>query len=162
MNHLIRIYSRRVFHLQIDLILLPTVLLFFVLTAQAQTDVRLPATGGSGGSEFVARCPEGKLLTGFELHAGDWVDSIRPLCVTDYGLYDVTTPEPYPSKFGGDTGTRLPLLCTDHYDKGITIPLAPIVLGMYVGSEGRQTITVNRTHLICGVADPDESAGLDN
>jgi hypothetical protein len=129
---------------------------FFIPSAEAQNDVQLPAVGGGGGSGFVARCPEGKVLTGFDMRAGDVVDAVSPLCVTDYGLYSVSGPETYPSKAGGDGGNAFRLLCSDHYTKPITIPLAPIVLGMYIGSEGRNTVSVNRIHLICGVADPGE------
>jgi hypothetical protein len=149
------------------LICLTVAMMFAVLSVQAQTDAMLPAIGGGGGSEFVARCPEGKLLTGFGLQAGDWVDAIRPICVADYAVYSVSPDEPYPSKFGGDGGHPRQLLCEnastkDGHGELITIPLAPIVLGMYVGSEGKHTVTVNRIHLICGVADPDDIEKIDD
>jgi hypothetical protein len=167
MKHAIIKRTRLRSQLFIRIIGLTAAMLFVVLSAHAQTDAVLPAIGGGGGSEFVARCPEGKLLTGFELGAGDWVDAVRPICVADYEVYSVSTDEPYPSKFGGDGGHPRQLLCKnastkDGHGELITIPLAPIVLGMYVGSEGKQTVTVNRIHLICGVADPDDIEKIDD
>jgi hypothetical protein len=125
------------------LILLPAALLCFVLSAQAQTDAILPPMGGGGGSQFVARCPQGQFLTGFKLRTGDEIDGIQPLCVTAYAPADVGPPQPYPSYFGGSGGGPRDLLCpTD----------APIVTGLYIYEEGRVIITVDSIHLFCGVA----------
>src|SRR6202171_6099789 len=90
--------------LLVRLICLPAVMLFFVLSAQAQTAAILPPFGGHGGGQFVARCPQGQLLTGFDLRTGDDVDAIRPLCVTAYGPAEAGPIEPYPSMFGGNGG----------------------------------------------------------
>jgi hypothetical protein len=126
------------------LICVPAAMLFFVLSAQAQTDAILPPLGGSGGGQFIARCPQGQLLTGFELRTGDDVDAIRPLCITAYEPAEVGPIERYPSKFGGDGGgdTRQ-LVCPRD---------APIVTGMFVYSEGFVTEIVNNIHLFCGLA----------
>src|SRR5262249_4615536 len=40
----------------------PAVILFFVLSAPAQSSVILPPIGGRGGGQFVARCPQGQHL----------------------------------------------------------------------------------------------------
>src|ERR1035437_3909022 len=160
-------YSRERSQLLVRLICVSVAILFCILSAEAQNDVRLPAVGGGGGSPFVARCPDGELLTGFDLQAGDWVDAIRPVCVPDYGITSVGGFDRYPSKFGGDGGHQRQLFCTDVPTETETYTtldgrkhtatnlISPIVLGMYVGSEGKKTVTVNRIHLICGVADPD-------
>ena len=172
MKRLIMKCTRQRSHLFVRLICLTGAMVFFDLSAHAQNDVMLPAVGGGGGSRFVARCPEGKLLAGLELNAGDWVASVRPQCVADYGLYSVSLALAYPSTFGGDGGRPVSLACTNFHNgpigglkngsrSGITIPFAPIVLGMYVGSEGKRTVTVNRIHLICGVADPENINSYD-
>src|SRR5260370_9769763 len=94
---------------QSRLICVPAAMLFFILSAHAQTDAPLPLTGGSGGDDFHGRCPQGQFLTGFELRTGDDVDAIRPICVTAYGPADVGPPAPYPTQFGGRVGDPRPL-----------------------------------------------------
>jgi hypothetical protein len=126
------------------LIGVPAALLFFVLSAQAQADAIRQPIGGSGGSQFVARCQQGQHLTGFELRVGNDVDAIRPICVTAYGRAEAGPLEPYPSKFGGTGGgADLQLLCPRDN---------PIVVAMYVRAEGVRTTSVNNIHLFCGVA----------
>jgi hypothetical protein len=151
---------------QCRLILASAAMWFFVLSAQAQTDAILPPLGGPGGSQFVARCPQGQLLTGFELRTGDDVDAIRPLCVTAYGPRETSDAslttgsglitiykDPWGTKFdlvklesgwyGGTGGGIRNIICPQD---------APIVTGMFVGWEGRKIYTVNNIHLFCGVA----------
>ena len=41
----------------------------------------LAQIGGDGGSEFSEDCPEGAVLTGLALHAGDDVDAVQMLCL---------------------------------------------------------------------------------
>src|SRR6266566_4177283 len=89
MKHLTMKYTRRRSEWRSHLIFVPAALLFFVLSAQAQTDAVLPPIGGEGGGQYVGRCPQGQFLTGFDLMTGDFVDKIRPLCVTAYGPADV-------------------------------------------------------------------------
>ncbi len=125
------------------LICVSAALLFFVLSAQAQTDVPLPPIGGGGGYPFKARCPQGQFLTGFDLRTGDFVDAIRPLCVTANGPAEPGPIEPYPSMFGGTGGGPRQLVCSRD---------TPIVTAMYVYSEGKQIVSVNSIHLFCGVA----------
>ena len=150
MKHVTMKYPRRRSEWRSRLICVPAALLFFVLSAQAQTDVILPPIGGDGGGQFVARCPQGQFLTGFELRTGDDVDAIRPICVTAYGPADVGPLVPGKTSFGGNGGGLRQLLCPKD---------APIVTGMYVGSEGiwagnrkPNTISVNNIHLWCGLA----------
>src|SRR5205807_4206394 len=119
------------------LICVPAAMLFFVLSAQAQTDVILPPIGGGGGGQFVGRCPQGQLLTGFKLRAGDWVDAIRPICVNAYGPAEVAPIIflPYGNNmFGGNGGDPRELVCPRD---------APIVIGMDVKAEGLHVISVN-------------------
>src|SRR5260221_14715432 len=63
------------------LICVPAAMLFFILSAPAQTDAILPLLGGRGGGQFVARCPQGQYLTGVELRTGNDVEAIRIICV---------------------------------------------------------------------------------
>lgn len=118
-------------------------MLFFVLPAQAQRDFMLPPIGGDGGGNFINRCPQGQLLTGFDLHTGDDVDAIRPICVTAYGPTDVGPRVAGGIWSGGNGGGPRQLLCPGN---------APIVTGMYVDGLGVDTIIVNKIHLFCGIA----------
>jgi hypothetical protein len=122
---------------------MPLAMLFFFLSAQAQTDAVLPPIGGGGGGSFVARCPQGQLLTGFELRTGEWVDAIRLICVTPYGPADVGPPIAGGERFGGNGGSLQQLPCPRNM---------PIVTGMYVRSWGVETETVASLGLFCGVA----------
>jgi hypothetical protein len=150
---------------QSRLIPVPLAMLLFVLSAQAQTDAILPPLGGSGGGQFVTRCPQDQLLTGFELRTGDDVDAIRPLCVTAYGpretsdallttgsglrgtgiksVLGIELQELENGWYGGTGGGIRNIICPKD---------APIVTGMYVRAEGVYTITVNNIHLFCGIA----------
>ncbi len=114
------------------------------LSAQAQADAVLEPIGGKGGSHFVARCPERKYLTGFDLRVGGNVDAIRPLCVSAYAPAQAGVIEPYRFGFGGTGGGGdVRVVCrTD----------APVVAGIRVGYEGAQTKIVNNIHLFCGLA----------
>ena len=137
-------YTRRELQWRSRLIFVPAALLFFVLSAQAQTDAILPPIGGGGGGQFVARCPQGQFLTGFDLRTGDDVDAIRPICVTAYGPADVGPLVPGKVSFGGNGGGPRQLLCPKD---------APIVTGIDVGAEGTfYTTSVNNIHLWCGLA----------
>lgn len=142
MKYLTTKYTRRRWQWRSRLICVPAALLFFVLSAQAQTDVILPPIGGTGGGQFVAPCPQGQLLTGFELRTGDDVDAIRPICVTAYGPADVGPLVPGVTSFGGNGGGPRQLLCPKD---------APVVTGMFVRAEGVDTLSVNNIHLWCGV-----------
>ncbi|MGH9893006.1 MAG: hypothetical protein ACREA0_13650, partial [bacterium] len=62
------------------------------LSGTARGDSFLTAIGGDGGGQFVAPCPPGQNLTGFELRVGNDVDAIRPVCVVAYGPRDVSAP----------------------------------------------------------------------
>jgi hypothetical protein len=143
MKHLTMKYTRRRLQWRSRLICVPATLLFLVLSAQAQTDAILPPIGGDGGNQFVARCPQGQFLTGFDLRTGDDVDAIRPICVTAYGPADVGPLVPGGTSFGGNGGGPRQLLCPKD---------APIVTGMFVGSQGDDSMIVNQIHLFCGIA----------
>lgn len=143
-------------------------------------EVFLPAVGGRGGSQFLAPCPAGQSLAGFELRAGDDVDAIRPLCVTAYSSGSVTSPrltngsgliqhyssgsrevmgEPY-SELLGDW-SELPQDWHGGTGGGrasVVCPRArPIVVAMYVAAEGVNTVSVNNIHLYCGLAQPSQA-----
>ena len=127
------------------LIFVPAAMLFFVLSAQAQTDAMLPPIGGDGGGQFIARCPQGQFLAGLELRTGNDVDAIRVICVTAYGPADVGPLVAGGESFGGNgegLGT-VQLLCPRD---------GPIVTAMYVRYEGADTHIVNNIHLFCGAA----------
>ena len=129
----------------------------------------LPPIGGTGGGQFIAPCPAGQNLAGFELRAGDDIDAIHPLCVSAYSTGSVTAPQltegsgfldnvtgqPTNSGFvklpydwhGGIGGGRASVVCP--HDR-------PIVVAMYVAAEGVHTVTVNNIHLFCGLALPSQ------
>lgn len=112
--------------------------------AFAQADAILPEIGGGGGGQFTGRCPQGEVLTGFDLRAGDDIDAIAPICIPAVaGQF-----KPYPQKFGGDGGSPVQVVCPNE---------APAVMGLTVGFEGVRTITVNSIHLYCGRSDATSS-----
>ena len=115
-------------------------LLCFALSARAQP---LPPIGGPGGSPFIARCPQGQHLNGFELRAANDVDAIRPICVTAYGPSDVGPPVPGGIWFGGDGGSPRQLVCPSDM---------PIVIKMVVDYGGIDTKIVYNIYLWCGTA----------
>jgi hypothetical protein len=129
------------------LIVTASAILFFAHAAHAQTDVKLDLIGGRGGGNFDARCPQGQLLTVFELRTGDNVDAIKPLCVTAFGPSDVGPLVPGGIWFGGTGGGQRQLVCLN----------TPIMTGMYVLAEGKDNVVVTHIHLFCGVAGPTQS-----
>ena len=149
----------------------PAAMLAFAVNAHAQDRV-IPPVGGPGGSEFVARCPPGQLLGGVELHAGDDVDAIRPLCRTvskhveqileanndirapqkyvDYVTYLASEAEATTEWFGNRGTSKITTLECNNVDGGPgEAAAAPIVAGIYVEAEGVDMVTVNRITLLC-------------
>ena len=117
---------------------------FFVLLAlPATAQVQLPALGGPGGGTFVAQCPAGQILRGFDLRTGDDVASLRPVCGVA-SRPDGVAGEAAVGPFHGDGGgTPVRIAC----------PLAvPAVIGMTVMDEGQDTDIVNAIQLSCGLA----------
>jgi len=125
------------------LIGMPLSTLCFVSSAFAQTDQTLPAMGGGGGGQFVARCQQGEILAGLELRTGNDVDAIRPICVVPYSANVGGPHSAYPTSFGGPGGGTVRLVCPDN---------AIAVAGLEVGYEGEQTKIINNVHLFCSVA----------
>lgn len=133
------------------------------LASGAKAESYLPKIGGSGGSQFNARCPTGNNLTGFELRVGDDVDAIRAVCVVSYGPREISTPplttgsglveihksalgslnEVAPGWHGGPGGRIERLFCPAR---------TPIVIGVDVQTEGVDTRIVNSIWLYCGEA----------
>ncbi len=103
-------------------------------------DVQLPAIGGGGGSPFTARCPQGEILTGFDIWAGDWTDAVSPVCISSKkGQYKA-----YPQRFGGPGGKGpFRTVCPEN---------TPALLSMYLVARGRNDITVEEIYLYCGQA----------
>ncbi len=116
-------------------------LVAMVLPGGARADDVLPALGGAGGGKFEAHCPPGQLLAGIDLHAGDDVDAVRPLCVTPQGPRDTTAPTAENNWYGGSGGGPASVVC-NRYN--------PVVSGLFIGYEGRDTVIVNNIHLYCG------------
>jgi hypothetical protein len=114
-----------------------------MLPVHAQSDQILPPIGGPGGGQYVARCPPGELLAGFDLRTGDDVDALRPLCAVASAPAHAGVLHPSSSQYGGSGGGPRRLACPGD---------APIVTGMSIGYEGVATIIVNNIHLFCGVA----------
>lgn len=105
-------------------------------------DVKLKPLGGDGGNPFYARCPQGQLLTGVQLWAGDDVDAIRPVCEDPPGSPDTGQPSSS-TRYGGDGGSSVYLFCPRN---------APIVIGLDIRWEGREIESVNNIGLFCGMA----------
>jgi hypothetical protein len=143
MTHLIMKCAQGYLQWQVRLICLTAAIFLLVLSAHAQTDARLSPLGGNGGIQFVARCPQGQLLNGFEVRVGDTVDAIRPICVAAYGPAEIGPPQPYPTKYGGDGGHIQQLVCPRD---------TPIVIKMDIGWEGKEVFSVSYIGLFCGVA----------
>jgi hypothetical protein len=134
---------------------------FLASSARAQTDATLPALGGGGGRQFIARCQQGQLLNGFDLTYGDDVDAIRPLCVAAYAPSRAGTVEPYPQRFGGVGGSPNSQMPVRLASVRLVCPReSPIVIGMFVRWEGDQMIVVNSIHLYCGMARPTQTRGV--
>lgn len=150
-------------------------LLFFDSHDAAAAENYLPTIGGTGGAQFIAPCPGGQNLAGFELRAGDDIDAIHPVCVSAYDTRAVDPPlltegsglvqhyrsanrevlgEPY-SELLGDWST-LPEGWHGGIGGGrasVICPGArPIVVGIDVAAEGVNTVTVNNIHLFCAEA----------
>ncbi|MEO8366347.1 MAG: tachylectin-related carbohydrate-binding protein [Pseudoxanthomonas sp.] len=115
------------------------------LAAVAQADAALAPLGGGGGGAFTSRCPQGKVLAGLEIRAGDDIDSVRALCATPLGRDAVDHPVPFTDPFGGDGGSpRGSFVCPD---------AMPVVTGLRVESEGEDTTIVNGISMYCGKVD---------
>ncbi|MEP6634545.1 MAG: hypothetical protein ABJA62_10085, partial [Luteimonas sp.] len=112
------------------------------LSGAACADNALGLMGGPGGGPFEARCPQGQLLAGFEMHAADDVDAIRPLCVSASGPRETSAASD--STWHGGSGGKSEYVVCPHQ--------TPIVRGMYVLSEGADTVIVNSIHLFCALA----------
>jgi hypothetical protein len=63
--------------------MLPLALLIGLLATAANSQARdylTPAFGGTGGGQFVLRCPAGTLLTGLSSRQGAYINYIAPIC----------------------------------------------------------------------------------
>ena len=150
--------------LHVIVLLLVMFFLFLGTPGRLRADSFLKALGGDGGGQFIAYCPAGQNLTGFELRAADDVDAIRPVCVVSYSATDISAPpltkdsglvhrevpgSVYgievlaPGWYGGTGGQIVQVLCPAS---------TPIVIGMDVAAEGADTVVVNNIHLFCGRA----------
>ena len=92
----------------------------------------LPQIGGSGGGQFEAPCPNGRTLTGFELRAANYVDAIRPSGGFLWTHCHQRTSFCY--RFVRRTWRRARLVCPAR---------SPIVIGIDVGAQGVDTVSVN-------------------
>jgi hypothetical protein len=120
----------------------------------AQADSYLPQIGGSGGAQYRERCPQGQVLNGFELRAGDDIDAIRAVCVTPSGPTAVSAP-PLSNGFGsgwhgGGGGGLQRLLCP---------PDTPVVAGVAAAYDGRDTVSLDAIDLYCGQVAKDSVVG---
>ena len=149
----IKEYSRRWWRWESRLIGVLAVMLLVAVSVSAQTDAVLPPIGGDDGTQFVARCPQGQHLTGFELLVKQDINAIRPLCFTAYGPADPGPVELYPTSFGEPLRDPLAAQIAGQLEKKqVVCPRdAPVVTSMYVRWEGVHTLSVNNIHLYCGV-----------
>jgi hypothetical protein len=128
-------------HLSVSAIVCIVIILGGAQLASAQAIQLLPPVGGRGGTPFQGLCPSGQHLLGFNLRAGHLVDSIQPICgvpvTTSLAEARGTMPQ-----FGGAGGQPVRLICPEG---------APIVLGVAILAEGRDTQIVNSIHVYCGI-----------
>lgn len=137
-------HHRSLTHVAIAGLGIACVLCLALAPLPARAEDTLRAIGGPGGGAFTARCPEGQLLTGFELRTGDDVDAVRPMCVSALG--GAATSAASPSDWhGGNGGSPRYVLCPAR--------IAPIVTGMKIAAEGVDTVIVNTITLSCGSPD---------
>lgn len=120
----------------------------------AHADSWLPQIGGKGGAQYGERCPQGQILNGFELRAGDDIDAIRAVCVTASSPTAASTP-PLSNGFGagwhgGGGGSLRRLLCP---------PGTPAVVAVVAGYDGIDTISLDTVDIYCGQASMNTSIG---
>src|SRR5688500_12105047 len=83
--------------------------LLSVTARPVRAEAFLRLIGGDRGGQFIAPCPAGQNLLGFELRAGDTVDAIRPVCVFAFGPSEISNRSltndsglvPVPGAFAG-------------------------------------------------------------
>lgn len=114
-------------------------------TMPVRADSYLPQIGGAGGAQYRERCPQGRVLNGFELRAGDNIDAIRAVCVAPSGPATVSAP-PLSNGFGGGWhggggGGLQRLLCP---------PDTPVVAGIAAAYDGRDTVSLDAIDIYCG------------
>lgn len=119
------------------------------MAAPALADSDLPAIGGTGGAQYRHRCPDGLVLTGFDLRAGDDIDAIHPLCGEVHGPADVAVPPAGDGFgrgwFGGPGGGFVRMRCP---------PSTPVVTAINVYADGVDTISVDRIDIFCSEVGP--------
>jgi hypothetical protein len=123
-------------------LLLLSAVLPTTFTSAAWSQAYLEAAGGSGGSKFEQRCPQGEYLTGFEMRVRDDVDAIRPLCFAPVGAGRRIEQNAFGEWHGGPNGDVHQLRCPGNKETGA-------ILGMRVLSEG-VTVVVNEIRIFCG------------
>lgn len=135
-------------------ILLITMLAGTAVVLPARADSYLPQIGGPGGAQYRERCPQGQVLNGFELRAGDDIDAIRAVCVTPYSATDISPPPLSNGRgagwHGGGGGSLQRLLCP---------PETPAVMGLAAGYDGIDTISLDAIDIYCGQASASASIG---
>lgn len=122
--------------------------------APARADSYLPQIGGKGGAQYRERCPQGQVLNGFEVRAGDDIDAIRAVCVTPASPIVASAP-PLTNGFGGGWhggggGGLQRLLCP---------PGTPVVKALVAGYDGIDTISLDTIDIYCGPAAANASIG---
>lgn len=135
-------------------ILIVAALIAVCAITPARADSYLPQIGGKGGAPYSERCPQGQILNGFEVRAGDDIDAIRAVCVTSSSPTDVGTP-PLSNGFGGGWhggggGGLRRLLCP---------PGTPVVMGLVAGYDGIDTISLDTIDIYCAQASAGASIG---
>lgn len=125
-------------------ILAAAVLVIVGAVMPAHADSYLPQIGGKGGAQYRERCPQGQVLNGFELRAGDDIDAIRAVCVTPSSPTAVSAP-PLSNGFGGGWhggggGGLQRLLCPAD---------TPVVAGAAALYDGIDTISLDAIDIYC-------------
>lgn len=115
--------------------------------AWAQPDRALPAVGGGGGNDFVARCPVGEHLVGFNLRAGHNIDAIQPVCGVPESEVRVNVRTEMPM-YGGNGGSPAQVMCPN---QSTAVKSAPVVVGLFLRAEGINGYVMNDISLYCGI-----------
>jgi hypothetical protein len=87
------------------------------------------------------------MLNGVDLHVGDDVDAIRPICFRAHAPTSDGSLNPSGDFHGGVDGGLNRLSCPNE---------APAVIGLEVAYEGEAHVIINNVHLFCGLALPNQ------
>jgi hypothetical protein len=131
-----------------------------ILVLPIQADEILPAFGGSGGAQFIQRCPSNEILVGLQLRGDDYVASLRAMCAQALGPTRAAKSDiSGDSSFGGadkqSVFSSRDARATFHQ---LDCPAdKPVIVGLEILSSGAATTLVSSIHQYCGLPSGSES-----